>query len=640
MTLRPLLGSTLLAACLALASAPAAAQGRSLDIERFRPAPDRNGFIGIPGTRTPGEWGWNASLVTSYSAEPLTFRRIDDGTRLPVIRHRVGADFIAQLGILDRVAVVLDAPVVLWQDTDTEPLDGGGPALAAVALRDPYVATRVRILGEGSSADHARSEGEGLALQVGTTLPFGLEQSFAGEGNPQLEAMVIGDFHFLDFGVGANVGYRHRFAEPRLLGVQFANELFFGLGLKVPTFFVANLGAIVEVRVETALDQEAFQDASTAVEGDFGLRWAEGDIALSWVVGTGFNGGVGTPAFRGIFGIELAPRTHDLDGDGLVDDADHCPRLPEDIDDFEDDDGCPDPDNDGDLIPDEDDRCPLVQADFDRDEDEDGCTDPVRDADGDGVSDDVDACPGQPEDRDGHDDEDGCPDLDDDGDGVADALDRCPAELEDVDGFEDGDGCPDPDDDGDGVGDADDQCPRDAEDRDGHDDEDGCPDPDDDRDGVIDGEDRCPDQAETINGVDDTDGCPDRGGQTFWRAEGAELPPGLRGRVRFGADGALHATSRPVVDQLARHLLARWGIRWQVAIAEGAPAHATALRAALVERGVPENRFEVVADPTVTSWNVFVRRAPAPVLAPSTPPPSTPPSTPPTMGTPENPDRR
>ena len=48
----------------------------------------------------------------------------------------------------------------------------------------------------------------------------------------------------------------------------------------------------------------------------------------------------------------------DRDGDGVIDDLDKCPDEPEDRDGFEDDDGCPDPDNDQDGILDVQDKCP------------------------------------------------------------------------------------------------------------------------------------------------------------------------------------------------------------------------------------------------------------------------------------------
>ncbi len=118
------------------------------------------------------------------------------------------------------------------------------------------------------------------------------------------------------------------------------------------------------------------------------------------------------------------PKPVDRDGDGIRDDVDRCPTEPEDKDDFEDADGCPDPDNDKD-----------------------------------GVADGSDKCPAEPEDKDEFEDADGCPDPDNDKDGIADGDDKCPTEPEDKDDFEDADGCPDPDNDKDGVADGDDKCP-------------------------------------------------------------------------------------------------------------------------------------------------------------------------------------
>ncbi|MBS1119156.1 MAG: OmpA/MotB domain protein [Deltaproteobacteria bacterium] len=136
-----------------------------------------------------------------------------------------------------------------------------------------------------------------------------------------------------------------------------------------------------------------------------------------------------------------APVPSDPDGDHLIGEADRCPTQAEDVDEFEDTDGCPDPDNDGDQILDADDHCPLEPENVNAIDDEDGC--PDADEDGDGVLGSTDACPTQPEDVDGFQDQDGCPDPDNDGDGVLDADDKCPAELEVVNGFEDADGCPD-----------------------------------------------------------------------------------------------------------------------------------------------------------------------------------------------------
>ncbi|MFZ5480192.1 MAG: OmpA family protein [Myxococcota bacterium] len=149
-----------------------------------------------------------------------------------------------------------------------------------------------------------------------------------------------------------------------------------------------------------------------------------------------------TGAFFLNAGLQLhVPRARDADGDGIGDRDDTCRDVAEDVDAFEDADGCPDPDNDADGVADEADGCDAEAEDVDGFRDDDGCPDP--DNDGDGVADAADGCDADAEDADGHQDGDGCPDPDNDGDGVADAKDAAPNEPETVNGYRDGDGAPD-----------------------------------------------------------------------------------------------------------------------------------------------------------------------------------------------------
>ena len=230
----------------------------------------------------------------------------------------------------------------------------------------------------------------------------------------------------------------------------------------------------------------------------------------------------------------VAPVSADSDGDGVPDELDRCPVTPEDLDGFEDEDGCPEPDNDGDSLADSIDTCPFEAETNNGNKDDDGCPDIAPDEDKDGIADAVDRCPFEPENIDGVRDEDGCPEfaipaqaalskilsaprttlisaaeldhpLDSDNDGVIDAEDRCPVTPEDRDGFEDEDGCPELDNDSDGIVDAKDTCPDDAETLNGFKDDDGCPDerPDVDGDGFDYEADRCPLEPGTA-----PDGCP------------------------------------------------------------------------------------------------------------------------------------
>ena len=100
-----------------------------------------------------------------------------------------------------------------------------------------------------------------------------------------------------------------------------------------------------------------------------------------------------------------------------------CLTLPEDVDGYQDGDGCPDRITMKTATR-RARRRPLEAEDFDQFNYGDGC----RDWDNDRGSscDDVDRCRNEPEDLDGHQDADGCPDPDNDGDGVLDVEDACP----------------------------------------------------------------------------------------------------------------------------------------------------------------------------------------------------------------------
>jgi len=212
----------------------------------------------------------------------------------------------------------------------------------------------------------------------------------------------------------------------------------------------------------------------------------------------------------------------DKDGDGIPNDEDSCSLKPEDLDGYEDRDGCPDLDDDKDGIPDTQDKCRM-----------------------------------EPEDKDGFEDEDGCPDPDNDRDGIPDFRDKCTNLPQGPDGKE---GCPNVDADNDGVLDMNDKCPSAAEDKDLFEDEDGCPELDNDNDGIADTQDKCPNAPETMNKFADEDGCPDK-------IEIREIVKTLilRG-VNFRTGSAeLMSESFPVLDSVAAQLMSYPETNFEVA---------------------------------------------------------------------------
>jgi outer membrane protein OmpA-like peptidoglycan-associated protein len=334
------------------------------------------------------------------------------------------------------------------------------------------------------------------------------------------------------FHVGLNVGYRvHGGDNPRfqndLTGrpqlaegkLEYGNLGTFGLGLSYRVLDALDLVAETYGSYLTAGDSTDDQKLSQEVLGGIKLFVEQNSYLVMGGGSRAWSKGFEAADVRLVLGFVFEPSIGDRDGDGYKDDRDECPDEPEDFDDFQDGDGCPDPDNDNDGILDVDDRCPNV-----------------------------------PEDRDGDRDEDGCPEGrqegDRDGDGILDSKDKCPDVPEDKDGFEDLDGCPDPDNDKDGIPDTEDQCPNDAEDKDGFEDADGCPDPDNDKDRIPDVRDKCPNDPEVYNGFQDEDGCPDKGKVII---EGSEIL--ILEKVQFETNSArILPQSNEILDAVAATL--------------------------------------------------------------------------------------
>ena len=152
------------------------------------------------------------------------------------------------------------------------------------------------------------------------------------------------------------------------------------------------------------------------LRGDLRLGFTaarEGALSTLGELHIGVAYAFGTPAKTSVISGDAKPNPApkniaDEDGDGIADDEDSCPKLPEIFNGIDDTDGCPEVDSDGDG---------LVGS--------------------------LDSCPAAAEDMDGFKDEDGCPEPDNDEDGRPDVIDKCPNEAENLNGFEDDDGCPD-----------------------------------------------------------------------------------------------------------------------------------------------------------------------------------------------------
>ena len=475
-------------------STPAAAQiangnGKGLDTHLFRPAIDSKGLYTINGSDIIGAGDFSFGLVIDYGNDLLRTSQARKSENRWLVNHSFQGTAQFNYGIANILTVGLDVPVNLMagdeqssngqtaQDTTKwQPNQLDSQTLGFLAAHAKWRITRVE-------------KGIGLALvaQVGLPVTDAPQNAGADPGFwywPQ--AVIEKRFGATGrFRVAANAGYRgHTESGTELYlrggdGGHFIDGNLFTYGGGASYRLTESLDLVGETYA-TYLLSNADNSQKMSNEAVGGLKiFVERNSYLMLGAGSRYTSGFETGDVRGFIGFIFEPSIGDRDGDGIKDDVDKCPDEPEDFDGFQDEDGCPDPDNDNDGIPDK-----------------------------------LDRCPNEPEDRDGDQDEDGCPESNDgdrDGDGILDSKDKCPDDPEDKDGFQDEDGCPDPDNDQDGIPDKKDMCPNDPEDKDGFEDADGCPDPDNDKDGIPDIRDKCPNEPETFNGFEDEDGCPDKG---------------------------------------------------------------------------------------------------------------------------------
>ena len=465
------------------ARAQATAAEGSFAVQTFTPAPGPRNYLSTRGARTDGEMAWSAGLMANYGYKPFVIISCESSTDCDdpgatgeedvlVVENLATADLMGSFTPIPMLQAGLRIPVQYLKGQGLT--DQGRPdpdELSAAGLGDPELELKGRFIGE---PDDLLVLGAALFARA----PLGdvmNDDSYMGD-----EGVVVGGRGIVDVQVGpigaaVNLTGLYR-GEGRVGTTTLGPEFRYGVagGYQVSPV----LRIMADIFGGTKFSST---NGTNTVEGDVGVHISP--VGMPIVVtaggGAGLLQGVGVPVVRALLGFTYIQEIKDRDGDGIIDDNDQCPTVAEDLDGFEDTDGCPDADNDGDLVPDEADKCPDAPEDPDGFEDTDGCAE--LDNDKDGIPDDRDACPNEPETKNNYKDEDGCPDeADRDEDGVPDERDKCPDAPEDTDGFEDTDGCPDPDND---------------------------------QDGVPDNMDECIDEPETINGIEDEDGCPEEGAE-------------------------------------------------------------------------------------------------------------------------------
>src|SRR5688500_18568933 len=90
----------------------------SLDLRNFDPPTDPKGALYLEPAATPGGGEWNVGALFSYSYRSVVLESADGDTLLIPLRHQFSLDYLANLGIGERIAIGLLLPTVLYQSGD------------------------------------------------------------------------------------------------------------------------------------------------------------------------------------------------------------------------------------------------------------------------------------------------------------------------------------------------------------------------------------------------------------------------------------------------------------------------------------------------------------------------------------------
>jgi outer membrane protein OmpA-like peptidoglycan-associated protein len=398
-----------------------------LALDTFRPAIDSRGYLTLNASQPLGHKEVSFGLGSLTWGHKLL--RFEDGSNTYEVKDVVTATLVAAFGFhLGPLELELAGSVPLSilsgdrgpdelgaagdpNDDKDYKLDGQGLGNIGLHLKTRFI--------KSSRPPHV---GVGVIASVffPTTDPV---ERFIGEQKLNTQIIGIVDKEFGRRGqlrIALNGGIRFRpttsftdigdmGAPPTNKTIQASAEVPLGLGIAY-AISPQKFDVVAEVFGAIPLgDNENYQPLEAI--GGIKLYLARNSF-LSLGAGRGLMPAKGAnPDVRAFIGIVFEPNLGDRDGDGIKDDVDKCPDEPEDFDRFEDEDGCPEPDNDRDGIIDELDKCPNVPEDRDDFQDEDGCPEGnPNDRDYNGIVNTLDKCPNEPEEYNNFEDEDGCPD--------------------------------------------------------------------------------------------------------------------------------------------------------------------------------------------------------------------------------------
>ena len=349
-TLRAAVGVVVLVAAIA---APRVARGDGLDGERFVPATGAEGTIAVEHPSVPSPFGWSLGLFLNYADDQVVLRDAAGDVTSRPLHTGFTSDLTASVGLFGWAELGIGLPIHLVYRGDafaagTSRLD------ASSGIGDLRLVPKIALLRRGNLRRHVL-----LGIAVPVSLPTGDDEAIRGAGGVAVNPELLFAFHVRRLGLGFDAGYRWRSHHPA--------DLPWGDEVTVAPWVSVALAKHVLLRGEVfgeKIVNARVAGADFPIEALAGIDFVLGNWDVYVGASRGLTDGIGDPVLRVLGGVRYrhdAPRHQgfeDSDHDGIPDKDDRCRNEPEDVDGFQDADGCPDPDNDNDGIPDSRDECP------------------------------------------------------------------------------------------------------------------------------------------------------------------------------------------------------------------------------------------------------------------------------------------
>ncbi|HEY8947158.1 MAG TPA: hypothetical protein VIM73_23100, partial [Polyangiaceae bacterium] len=203
-----------------------AQQVPSLDLRRLSLSTDPRAGLYLEPPSTPGHLAWNVGVWGSYAKDLVVLQDAAGNDVAVPVEHQFSVDYLAAIGLTDRLALGVLLPTVVYQTGDsTLELLADAEALPKSALGD------LTITGKGTLVPSGELGGFSLALLARATLPTGNAVSYASEGSATGEGRLLAELSLVALALRGTAGASFRNIERRYAGLEMQHELPWGAGL-------------------------------------------------------------------------------------------------------------------------------------------------------------------------------------------------------------------------------------------------------------------------------------------------------------------------------------------------------------------------------------------------------------------------